>query len=268
MELSKAKQGIYSQLSRRKMRDRHGLFIAEGRKSIEDTIGSFEVEAIVSTNPESIPEEWGCRNVSFVVSQGQMGKISSLSTPSDILAVYRIPDGYYDNVPEPAPDKLYLLLDGVQDPGNLGTIIRTAHWFGIDRIYASKDTVDIFNPKTVQSTMGSLGRVEVVYCDLCRLLNDNPEIPVYGTLLNGDNIYEASLSASGFIIMGNEGKGISAPIRNMVTSPLLIPPYDSGNHSESLNVAVATAVVLSQFRGCLNGGLKWGGIGRDGAGWG
>lgn len=111
MELSKAKQGIYSQLSRRKMRDRHGLFIAEGRKSIEDTIGSFEVEAIVSTNPESIPEEWGCRNVSFVVSQGQMGKISSLSTPSDILAVYRIPDGYYDNVPEPAPDKLYLLLD-------------------------------------------------------------------------------------------------------------------------------------------------------------
>ncbi len=258
MELSKAKQGIYSQLSRRKMRDRHGLFIAEGRKSIEDTIGSFEVEAIVSTNPESIPEEWGCRNVSFVVSQGQMGKISSLSTPSDILAVYRIPDGYYDNVPEPAPDKLYLLLDGVQDPGNLGTIIRTAHWFGIDRIYASKDTVDIFNPKTVQSTMGSLGRVEVVYCDLCRLLNDNPEIPVYGTLLNGDNIYEASLSASGFIIMGNEGKGISAPIRNMVTSPLLIPPYDSGNHSESLNVAVATAVVLSQFRGRLNGGLKWG----------
>ena len=99
-------------------------------------------------------------------------------------------------------------------------------------------------------------------------MNDNPEIPVYGTLLNGDNIYEASLSASGFIIMGNEGKGISAPIRNMVTSPLLIPPYDSGNHSESLNVAVATAVVLSQFRGRLNGGLKWGGIGRYGAGWG
>ena len=136
----------------------------------------------------------------------------------------------------------------IQDPGNLGTIMRTAHWFGIDRIYASRDTVDIFNPKTVQSTMGSLGRVEIVYCDLGELMDKNPDMPVYGTLLDGKNIYKATLGEHGFIIMGNEGKGISESLRKRITSPLLIPPYDYSNHSESLNVAIATAVTLSQFR--------------------
>lgn len=258
MELSKAKQGIYSQLSRRKMRDRYGLFVAEGRKCIADTIGRFDMEAVIALDPDSIPEEWGCGNVLFQVSESLMGKISSLSTPSDVLAVYRIPEGYYENVPKPDSDKLYLLLDGIQDPGNMGTIIRTAHWFGIDRIYASQDTVDIFNPKTVQSTMGSLGKVEVVYCNLCDLIKDNPDMPVYGTLLNGRNIYEATLTGQGFIIMGNEGKGISETMRNLVTSPLLIPPYDAENHPESLNVAIATGVVLSQFRGRGNGGAQMG----------
>lgn len=248
MELSKVKQGIYSQLWRRKMRDRYGLFIVEGRKSIGDTIDRFDVEAIVAVNAGSVPEKWGCGNVTFAVSESMMGKISSLSTPSDVLAVYRIPEGYYDNIPRPDPDRLYLLLDGIQDPGNMGTIIRTAHWFGIDRIYASQDTVDIFNPKTVQSTMGSLGKVEVVYCNLSDLIRDNPEMPVFGTLLNGEDIYKATLREYGFLVMGNEGKGISEQIRNLVTTPLLIPPDDSGNHPESLNVAIATAVTLSQFR--------------------
>ncbi len=248
MELSKTKQGIYSQLSRRKMRDRHGLFIAEGRKCIGDTIGKFDVEAIVALDPDSIPAEWGYIDAVYKVSESQMSKISSFSTPSDVLAIYRIPDGYYDSVPVPESEKLYLLLDGIQDPGNMGTIIRTAHWFGIDRIYASHDTVDIFNPKTVQATMGSLGKVEVVYCDLCDLIKGNPGMPLYGTLLDGENIYDAELTGNGFIIMGNEGKGISDPIRDLVTWPLLIPPYDLGNHSESLNVSIATAVVLSQFR--------------------
>ncbi len=248
MELSKGKAGVYSQLSRRKMRDKYGLFIVEGKKSVEDTLGRFEMETMVVKSGVSLPEDWFCRFTVYEVSESQMAKISSLSTPPDVLAVYSIPEGYYENVPKPEPDRLYLLLDGIQDPGNMGTIIRTAHWFGIDRIYASKDTVDIFNPKTIQSTMGSMGRVEVVYCDLAELLDSTSGMPVYGTLLDGDSIYTASLGSSGFIIMGNEGKGISAPLRERITNPLLIPPYDPSNHSESLNVAIATAVTLSQFR--------------------
>lgn len=249
MELSKARQSIYAQLSQRKMRDKHGLFIAEGRKCVEDTIGLFTPEAVVVADGFTVPEEWSCGDVVFEVTRQQMNKISSLSTSPDVLAVYRVPRGFYEHVPAPDADKLYLMLDGVRDPGNLGTIIRTAHWFGIDRIYASRDTVDLFNPKTVQSTMGSLGRVEVVYCDLAEVIGANPEMPVYGTLLNGENIYKATLTEHGFIVMGNEGKGISDELRELVNCPLLIPPYFADEHSESLNVAIATAVTLSEFRG-------------------
>lgn len=248
MELSKARQSIYSQLSKRKMRDRHNLFVVEGRKSVEDTIGVFKAEAVITIDCDLVPESWGCSGILYEVSRPVMEKISSLSTAPDVIAVYRIPEGFYDNVPDPCEGKLYLLLDGIQDPGNLGTIMRTAHWFGIDRIYASRDTVDIFNPKTIQSTMGSLGRVEIIYCDLAELVEKNPDMPVYGTLLDGENIYKATLGEHGFIIMGNEGKGISESLRKRITSPLLIPPYDYSNHSESLNVAIATAVTLSQFR--------------------
>lgn len=248
MELSKARQSIYSQLSKRKMRDRHNLFVVEGRKSVEDTIGVFKAEAVITIDCDLVPESWGCSGILQEVSRPVMEKISSLSTAPDVIAVYRIPEGFYDNVPDPCEGKLYLLLDGIQDPGNLGTIMRTAHWFGIDRIYASRDTVDIFNPKTIQSTMGSLGRVEIIYCDLAELVEKNPDMPVYGTLLDGENIYKATLGEHGFIIMGNEGKGISESLRKRITSPLLIPPYDYSNHSESLNVAIATAVTLSQFR--------------------
>lgn len=248
MELSKARQSIYSQLSKRKMRDRHNLFVVEGRKSVEDTIGVFKAEAVITIDCDLVPESWGCSGILQEVSRPVMEKISSLSTAPDVIAVYRIPEGFYDNVPDPCEGKLHLLLDGIQDPGNLGTIMRTAHWFGIDRIYASRDTVDIFNPKTIQSTMGSLGRVEIIYCDLAELVEKNPDMPVYGTLLDGENIYKATLGEHGFIIMGNEGKGISESLRKRITSPLLIPPYDYSNHSESLNVAIATAVTLSQFR--------------------
>jgi len=248
MELSKSKQSIYSQLSKRKMRDRYGLFIVEGGKSVSDTISQFTAEAIVVSGGTAVPESWGCGEKVYEVTPERMSKISTLSTPPEVLAVYRIPAGFYETVPVPDQSKLYLLLDGIQDPGNLGTIIRTAHWFGIERIYASQDTADIFNPKAIQSTMGSLGRVEVIYCDLSELISGCPQMPVYGTLLDGDNIYEATLGEHGFIVMGNEGKGISARLRDKITSPLLIPPYDSSNHSESLNVAIATAVTLSQFR--------------------
>ncbi len=249
MELSKSKQSIYSQLSKRKMRERYGLFLVEGYKSVGDTIGLFEIEAVIAVTGTMIPDNWKCAGKIFEVTPATIKKISSLSTPPEVVAIFHIPDNNSQhNIPGPDQNKLYLLLDGIQDPGNMGTIVRTAHWFGIDRIYASKDTVDIYNPKTIQSTMGSLGKVEVIYCDLAALISSCPEFPVYGTLLEGENIYKATLKEHGFIIMGNEGNGISERLRLLVSSPLLIPPYHNENHPESLNVAIATAVTLSQFR--------------------
>lgn len=248
MELSKNKEGVYAQLGKKKMREKYSLFAVEGYKSVCDTIDNFNVEALVAVRGFDIPEAWAGKGAVYEVSAERMAKISSLSTPSEVIAVYRIPEDFYTAVPVPDKDKLYLALDEVQDPGNLGTIIRTAHWFGVTRIYCSKTTADLFNPKTVQSTMGSLGKVEVVYCDLERLLKENSDMPVYGTLLNGKNIYEAELTQSGFIIMGNEGRGISEALRPLISSPLLIPPYNQADHSESLNVAIATAITLSQFR--------------------
>lgn len=251
MELSKNKENLFAQLSKKKMREKHSLFAVEGIKSVKDTIGLFEVEAIVAVADADIPADWHEKGLIYEVSADKMAKISAFATPSDVMAIYRIPENRKSEIPAPNKEELYLLLDEVQDPGNLGTIIRTAHWFGIKRIYCSQTTADLYNPKTIQSTMGSLGRVEVVHCDLEVLIEANPEMPVYGTLLNGKNIYDAKLDNHGFIIMGNEGRGISESLRRKVTSPLNIPPYDAADHSESLNVAIATAVTLSQFRSRL-----------------
>lgn len=248
MKLSKSKISLFSQLSSKKMRLKHGLFIAEGEKSVSDTIGHYSLEALVAT------EEWlgttgldtsGYSDRVLTADMADMRKISSLSTAPEVIAVYRLPE---TTVQEIDSDGLNLLLDGVQDPGNLGTIIRTAHWFGVRKIFASRDTVDVYNPKTVQSTMGSIAHVEVCYCDLGSLIENHPDMEVYGTLLEGDNIYDTSLETKGFIIMGNEGKGISPGLRTMIKKGLNIPPFDQTDHSESLNVAIATAVVLSQFR--------------------
>lgn len=232
------------------MRQRHRLFLAEGEKCVADTLGAFELECIVAR------QSWidaNNRNPGigicdiFTASESEMNKISTLSNPPEVIAVFRIPD---DNDEDTVIDKngLYLLLDGIQDPGNLGTIIRTADWFGFHHIFASRGTVDVFNPKTVQSTMGSLRRVKVTYTDLVELIRENGITNVYGTLLDGKNMFSTPLENSGVIVMGNEGNGISPEIRNLVNNPLLIPPYDNENHGESLNVAVATAITLAKFR--------------------
>ena len=247
MELSKRKEAIYSSLSRGKMRERHGLFMVEGMKGVSDTVGRFEAEALIRLKDSDISSlEIPAGTVVYEADESAMKKISGLSTPSAIIGIYRIPEERND----PSVDKgsLYLMLDGIQDPGNLGTIIRAAHWFGIRKIFASRDTVDVYNPKTIQSTMGSLGRVDVCYCRLEEVIDASPEMPVYGTLLEGENIYKATLGQSGFIIMGNEGKGVSSALRKKLTQTLLIPPYDRDDHSESLNVAMATGIILSQFR--------------------
>lgn len=250
VEISKSKASLIASLSSSKMRSRHRMFVAEGEKCALDTVGSFPLVNIVAT-PDWIsrhPEVTKLHNdILLVAPQNVMAKISSLSTPPEVLALFRMPDDDAAELPDPS-GKLSLLLDGVRDPGNMGTIIRTADWFGFDTVFISPDCVDIFNPKTIQSTMGSLRRVSVVATDLCALVRAHASMPVYGLLLDGRDIYSTPLQGEGFIVMGNEGKGLSREMRELVTDPLLIPPFRGDSHGESLNVAVATAITLSVFR--------------------
>ena len=243
MELSKTKLNMFSSLGSAKMRKKYGLFTVEGEKSVADTIDAFMPEAVICVRghvPAFIPQGTPL----YETGHDEMGKLSNLSTPPSVMAVYRIP-GCVDADLE-VPAGLYVVLDGIQDPGNLGTIVRTCHWFGIYTIFASKDTVDIFNPKSVQATMGSIAKVKVRYCDIGTLLDRNPGLPVYGTLLEGKNIFKCELDRNGFIVMGNEGKGISEEIRKRISLPLNIPPA-CADHSESLNVSVAAEITIALY---------------------
>lgn len=251
MELSKSKATVIASLGSKKMRLKHKLFTAEGEKCALDTIGAFELDCLVATPAWISLGKLKQESLSapiFSASPETLKKISSLSSPPDVIAVFRLPS---QSVPALSLDasSLYLALDGIQDPGNLGTIIRTADWFGVETIFASRDTADIFNPKTIQATMGSLKRVRVVYTDLADVISANPGMPLCGTLLDGKDIFQTSLPKGAIIVMGNEGNGISDEVKKMVTHPLLIPPYRNESHGESLNVAIATAITLAQFRG-------------------
>lgn len=244
MNLSKTKLNLYSSLSSSKMRKKHCLFMVEGLKSVKDTIDYFNIEALICLENSSFDFLNGKTNI-YHVNRVVLNKISGLSTSPDIIAIYKIPE-ITDDIPVNMKEGLFVVLDGIQDPGNLGTIVRTCHWFGINKIFASHDTVDIFNPKTIQATMGSLAKIKITYCNLEELFNKNPELPVYGLLLDGYDIFTASLEKRGFILFGNEGKGISQPLRKMVTNALLIPPGNT-DHSESLNVSVASGITIARF---------------------
>ena len=253
MQLSKTKLNQYAALSSAKMRRRHGLFAAEGEKLVADTRDAFEAEALIATAEwlESHPGLLGFPAEAVrEATPAMIAKISSMTTPPPVVAIYRVPQSECktEDIRAMSRDRLVLLLDGVQDPGNLGTIVRTADWFGIYDIIASPDTVDIFNPKAIQATMGAVSRVKVRYASLPDVIRQAGEVPVYGTLLDGRDIYTTTLASHGLIVMGNEGKGISAEVRRLITNPLLIPPYGGGGHGESLNVAAATAITLSIFR--------------------
>lgn len=226
------------QLEQKKFRKRDGLFVAEGPKIVGDLMRIYKPHTVFATS------DWE-GSVDVSVSDDELRKISFLQHPQQVLAVFPIPTvtSSIDTT------QLYLALDGIQDPGNLGTIIRIADWFGIKTIFCSQDTVDAYNPKVVQATMGSIARVEVVYTNLAELFTSLPaDFPVYGTLLDGENLYSKQLSAAGMIIMGNEGNGISQPIRPFVHHRLLIPQYSEGDTAESLNVAIATAITCAEFR--------------------
>lgn len=248
MDLTNSQIKFISSLSQKKYRDRKGCFVAEGTKCVQDTWGYFNCRMLVATREWA--EQYGNKEYLanlFFANKQQMQRMSQFSTASEVIAVYDIPEYAIDDAE--ILNSLNIVLDNVQDPGNLGTIIRLADWFGIKNIFCSRTTVDVFNHKVVQATMGAISRVHVHYCDIDDLLSKYNENPIYGTFLDGDNIYESNISNKGFIIFGNEGMGISDSVAKLVTHRLLIPSYpNNAVTSESLNVGMAVAITVSEFR--------------------
>ena len=232
-------------LEMKKNRKREGLFVAEGPKVVGDLLSRFRLHSVFATDEWTGGDSIGADVRVERVDDDTLRRLSFLQHPQQVVAVMEMNK---EEKVEVDADRLTIMLDGVQDPGNLGTRIRIADWFGIDSIICSPDTADAYNPKVVQATMGSLGRVSVTYSPLVPLLSSLPaDIPIYGTLLDGKDIYQKELTRHGVIIMGNEGNGISDEVRTMVTHPLLIPRFRQGESAESLNVAVATAITCSEF---------------------
>ena len=234
--LTKAQIKWVRSLQQKKNRDAEGLFVAEGQKCVNDLRDAFELVLLATGENASAIE---------------IEQMSSQRTPQGMIGVFKQRKEDLQDINK----ELIVALDGVQDPGNLGTIIRTCDWFGIHHIVCSRETADCYNPKVVQATMGALARVHLYYVeDLANTLNKykSAGYPIYGTLLEGTNMYhEGSIptKAKGIIVMGNEGRGLTAEVRKEVTHPLLIPSYPAGMAtSESLNVGIATAIVLAEFR--------------------
>jgi len=240
--ISKNQIKYIRQLEQKKFRKRENCFVAEGPKVVGDLMKRYQPKAIFATR--AWLDGAGIGSQATEITDEELRRISFLQNPQQVLALFFIPSTIFYQ-----PSTLSLALDSVQDPGNLGTIIRIADWFGIDTIYCSEDTADAYNPKVVQATMGSLAHVHIIYCDLLQLFDAlPPSYPVYGTLLDGDDIYQQPLSQEGIIVMGNEGNGISEAVRQRVTRRLLIPNFHQGESAESLNVAIATAITCSEFR--------------------
>lgn len=247
--LSASRRKLIASLRQPKHRRELRLFLAEGAKCISELIGIFECRMIIATHAwfENDRLRFPAETEIAKATRADMERISSMSNAPEVIAVMEMPEPADD---AEMPAGLTVALDGVQDPGNLGTIIRACDWFGVRSIVCSRDTVDVYNPKVVQATMGALARVAVTYTDLPAWLKQLPaDMAVYGTFLDGENIYGASLESRGVIVMGNEGKGISPEVAAAVNRRLFIPPYPRDTqHVESLNVSMATAIVLSQFR--------------------
>lgn len=247
--LSKNKIKYIRSLELKKNRKQEQAFLAEGNKLVGDLLGIFPCRLVVATG-QWLEEHTGIQaDEVYEVSREELSKVSLLKTPQEVLAVFGQPEWKW--TPEEVAGSLCLALDDVQDPGNLGTIVRIADWFGIEHVFCSTGTVDIYNTKAIQATMGAVARVKLHYVDLEAFIRKVSErdVPVYGTFLDGENLYEHDLQNRGVIVMGNEGNGISREIAALVNRKVLIPNYPQGREtSESLNVAVATAVVCSEFR--------------------
>ena len=248
--ISKNKIKHIRALALKKNRKAEGVFVAEGPKTVGDILVRQRALTIVATDEwvQQHHDETQRTDELIVVTEEELTKTSLQQNPQQVLAVFKQTEE--ELTADSISKKLVLALDGVQDPGNLGTIIRIADWFGIDTIVCSPDTADVYNPKVVQATMGSIARVKVEYGDLLGLVESLPaDVPVYGTLLDGDNIYQQKLENRGLIVMGNEGKGISPALAKKVNHKLLIPNFPEGRATaDSLNVAIATAITCSEFR--------------------
>lgn len=236
-------------LSQKKHRDETNSFVAEGTKLIQDLAPFFTCKLLVATKEWLLEHDKILAQETVEATLDELKKASSLKNPQGVLAVFQQPESSFlwDDV----STQLSLALDTVQDPGNLGTIIRIADWFGIRQVFCSELCADVYGSKTVQATMGALARVQVHYVNLNDFLHacNEKQLPVYGTFLDGENIYEKELNACGIIVMGNEGNGISTEIEEHISEKILFPNYPEGTPtSESLNVAMATALVCSEFR--------------------
>ena len=245
--ISKATIKKIHALDMRKFRRNERLFVAEGPKLVDELCATMK-PVYIAALPEWISEK--AKIVSGteydIVTPDELQRASLQKNPQQVIALFPIPEHRFCT--EQLKDELVLMLDGVQDPGNLGTIARIADWFGIRNILCSAETADIYNPKAVQATMGALARVKFHYTDLIQLLSQY-DGPVYGTFLDGENIYGQELSENGIIVMGNEGKGISQGVGEMINRRLYIPNYPIGTQTtESLNVAIATSIVCAEFR--------------------
>lgn len=253
--LSKNKIKFINSIKKKKYRDQYKYFFVEGEKLIDELINSdFTIIELFATN------EWLEKNSNLIsensnieiteVTNDELSKISSLSTPNKVFAVVSQPSYQYSK--DVISKKLNLLLDNINDPGNLGTIIRIADWFGIEDVFCTPESVDLYNPKVVQSTMGAIFRVKVHYIEFEKLFADFSQVQnfnIYGTYLEGESIYKAELSKTGFIVMGSESHGISDKWKSFINKKLYIPNYPiDSNTSESLNISVATAITCSEFR--------------------
>jgi TrmH family RNA methyltransferase len=250
--ISKARLKELALLKQKKSRGEQVVFVAEGEKIVGEVLGSdLKVKTILGT------KEWLLANKKklqlsnfevFEVYDEELARVSNLKTPNKVLVVAEIPEQKF-NVHE-LKNKLTLVLDDIQDPGNLGTIIRLADWFGIENIICSENTVDVYNPKVIQSTMGAFLRVKLKYINLNVFFKEiDNSIPIYGAFLEGKDIYKEQLTSSGIIVMGNESKGISTEIGQFISNKITIPSFSKNDaKTESLNVSVATAIICSEFR--------------------
>ncbi|MCK5775528.1 MAG: RNA methyltransferase [Bacteroidales bacterium] len=248
MEISKADIKLINALSKSHGRKKYHAFLVEGVKMVNEVLNSdIKIQLIAAT------KEWLQGNPQFekqenfrLITERELKKISNFSTSNQVMVVAQKPDEVDLKLED---DELVLVLDTVQDPGNMGTIIRTADWYGINKIICSPETVDAYSSKVVQSSMGSVFRSRVYYTNIVELLQKYDK-PIYGSLLSGDNIYHLNLKADGFIIIGNESKGISPQVQKLITQAIYIPSYKDSK-AESLNAAIACGIILSEFNRSL-----------------
>ena len=241
MSLSKNQLKLITSLRQKKYRQKHKLFIAEGKKVVGELLNStIKIEHLFVTEADFFNKVSAFKRTE--ISEGDLKKISTLKTPNNVLALFKIPNELRE-----MNKGLIVALDGVNDPGNLGTIIRLCDWFGVEQLICSKNTVDCYNQKVIQSTMGSIARVQINYLELTSFLTET-KLTIYSADMDGADIYEIKMPKEGVLIMGNEANGISKEVSELVKNKITIPRFGRLQEAESLNVATAAAILLSEFK--------------------